>query len=165
MAIHFVIGYKDLGGSAEVEPVYCGRDAEEARKAIERYQGAATRWVRNPRGLYKVSPAVATAKQQAKNQAALEQSPVVAPDPEAVAAAELQAKLDRLDELEKENAELKEILDADTPQEPEKEPEKKEDEPEDLLSPSPKKKAAKTKKAGPKSGPAGSSPSAGSSDS
>lgn len=153
MAIHFVIGYKDLGGSAEVEPVYCGRDAEEARRAIERYQGAATRWVRNPRGLYKVSPAVATANQQAKNRAALEQAPVVAPDPEAVAVAEIAAKLDRLEELEKENAELKAKVEVTPEPDPKPEPEsKEEDKQEDLLPPPPKKKAAKAKKAGPKSG-------------
>lgn len=56
--LHLVIGYDALNSSALPTVVYCGRDGDEARVAMEpdpRY--AVKKWFRNPKGLRKVNDA------------------------------------------------------------------------------------------------------------
>jgi hypothetical protein len=56
--LHLVIGYDALNATASPTVVYCGRDGDEARAAMEpdpRF--AIKRWVRNPKGIRKVNDA------------------------------------------------------------------------------------------------------------
>lgn len=56
--LHLVIGYDALNSSARPSVVYCGRDGDEARVAMEpdpRF--ALKRWIRNPKGIRKVNDA------------------------------------------------------------------------------------------------------------
>lgn len=66
MALHFVIGFRDLGGDSEVESIYVGKDAEKARGAAANYQGAKTLWVRNPQGVWKTNDELARVRDQQK---------------------------------------------------------------------------------------------------
>lgn len=54
--LHLVIGYDALNATASPSVVYCGRDGDEARVAMEpdpRF--AIKRWIRNPKGIRKVN--------------------------------------------------------------------------------------------------------------
>jgi len=56
--LHLVIGYDALNATASPTVVYCGRDGDEARVAMEPDpQFAIKRWVRNPKGIRKVNDA------------------------------------------------------------------------------------------------------------
>lgn len=54
--LHLVIGFDSPRASAKPTVIYCGRDGDEARAAMEPESAyAVKKWVRNPRGVRKVN--------------------------------------------------------------------------------------------------------------
>lgn len=54
--LHLVIGFDSPRASAKPTVIYCGRDGDEARVAMEPESAyAVKKWVRNPRGVRKVN--------------------------------------------------------------------------------------------------------------
>jgi hypothetical protein len=108
MALHVVLGFRSLSADSAVDALYAGRDADEARKAIATYKGAATKWVRNPSGVRKVNDQLARSRDHEKFIAGLAARPQAEP-----LSAEEQEKLQREHEvgvLESENEELRKTL-------------------------------------------------------
>jgi len=106
MALHVVIGFSESGSQSPAEPLYCGRDADEAKRIRETYEGPKTLWLRNPTGITKTSATLAAARdaEQRAAQAARDVAavPVAPPSLEAqLAAAERKAA-----KLEKQLAEV-----------------------------------------------------------
>jgi hypothetical protein len=56
--LHLVIGYDGMHSTANATAIYCGRDGDEARRAMEPEPAfAVKKWFRNPKGLRKVNDA------------------------------------------------------------------------------------------------------------
>lgn len=105
MALHIVLGFRSLHADSAVDALYAGRDADEARKAIATYKGAATKWVRNPSGVRKVNESLARSRDKQSFIDSLATRPVADPlspeEPERLEAAH------KVNALESENEQLR----------------------------------------------------------